>query len=391
MASGPIRLGVIGAGSVVREIYQHLYFRSRYSPLLEIAAVADPSEAARNWLADLAGLPASARFADTSRMIESVALDAVQVNTPDHLHCAPAVEALEAGLDVVVAKPLATDIRELHRMAEAAREAGRLLLVDYHKRGDPRILEARARYRAGRYGALQIAWMQMIDRIDVVDPNRSPPFFASPDFAEKNSPVSFLTVHMADALFFVTGLKPVSVRARGFADRLPTLAPRPVHGWDLVDTEVVLEGGAVAHIVTGWHLPETAPSLTVQSGRLICAAGMLDIALDSPGLRETHPSAFGELNPVFRFHDAAGRVSGYGIDTPGALYEAIARRRGGSMPAEELQALTAAESLGFSATLVAEAAVASLRAPREAGGEVALGDHVRAALGAPAAARYGYA
>ena len=29
---------IIGAGAVVREIYQHLYFHSRYSSLLEIAA-----------------------------------------------------------------------------------------------------------------------------------------------------------------------------------------------------------------------------------------------------------------------------------------------------------------------------------------------------------------
>ena len=385
---GRIRLGVIGAGSVVREIYKDLYFRSRHSPLLEIAAVADPGAGARDWFGDLAGLPASRRFADYRQMLASVALDAVQVNTPDRLHCEPTVAALEAGLDVVVAKPAATDILELHRMAEAARGAGRLLLVDYHKRGDPRILEARARYRTGRYGRLQVAWLQMLDRIEVVDPNREKPFFASPDFAETNSPVSFLTVHMADALFFVTGLRPVAVRARGFADRLPALEPRPVRGWDLVDTEVVLEGGAVAHIVTGWHIPDTAPSLTVQSGRLICVAGMVDLALDAPGLREVHPAAFSELNPLFRHTDAAGRVSGYGIDHPGELYEAIARRRAGTMPADELRALSTPEPLGFGATLVAEAAALSLQAPREAGREIALGEHVRAALGA-AAAEYG--
>jgi len=39
-----LKLGIIGAGSVVREIYQDLYFRSRWSPLFEVAAVADPNE-----------------------------------------------------------------------------------------------------------------------------------------------------------------------------------------------------------------------------------------------------------------------------------------------------------------------------------------------------------
>jgi len=59
-----LRLGIIGAGSVVREIYQHLYFRSEYSSLLEICAVANPGEQYRNWFGDLAKLPAHCRFAD---------------------------------------------------------------------------------------------------------------------------------------------------------------------------------------------------------------------------------------------------------------------------------------------------------------------------------------
>ncbi len=61
-----LRLGIIGAGSVVREIYQHLYFRSHYSHLFDICAVADPNEQYRNWFADLAGVPASRRFPITA-------------------------------------------------------------------------------------------------------------------------------------------------------------------------------------------------------------------------------------------------------------------------------------------------------------------------------------
>ncbi len=37
-----LRLGVIGTGSVVREIYQHLCFHSAYSPILSVEAAADP-------------------------------------------------------------------------------------------------------------------------------------------------------------------------------------------------------------------------------------------------------------------------------------------------------------------------------------------------------------
>src|ERR1041384_5427964 len=220
-----IRLGIIGAGSVVREIYQHLYFRSRYSELLEICAVAEPNQEYRDWFGELAGIPIGRRFADYSEMLGSVELDAVQVNTPDHLHCAATVAALNGGFDVLVPKPAAATLKDAHAMIQAAQKNGRFLGVDFHKREDPRIKEAQARYQSGRYGKFQAAVFYMLDKLAVADPNHSPRFFASPDFAEKNTPVSFLTVHMADALIKIVNLIPVQVRATGYSQKLPSLKP----------------------------------------------------------------------------------------------------------------------------------------------------------------------
>ncbi|HXC35165.1 MAG TPA: Gfo/Idh/MocA family oxidoreductase, partial [Candidatus Acidoferrales bacterium] len=144
-----LRIGIIGAGSVVREIYQYLYFRSEYSPLLEICAVANPGAKNRNWFGDLAGIPHNRRFADYREMLAKVELDAVQINTPDHLHCQPTLDALSAGLDVVLPKPTAATIKDAHAMIQAAKKAGRFLGVDFHKRGDPRIREAETRFKSG--------------------------------------------------------------------------------------------------------------------------------------------------------------------------------------------------------------------------------------------------
>src|SRR5665647_329081 len=229
-----LRLGIIGAGAVVREIYQHLYFHSRYSDMLEICAVADPNEQYRNWFSDLAGVPQSRRFANHRDLLAKVKLDAVQVNTPDHLHCGPTVDALNAGLDVVVPKPTAATLKDVHAMIQAAKKSGRFLGIDFHKREDPRIKEAEARFQNGRYGTFQTAVFYMLDKLVVVDPNHTPRFFASPDFAEKNTPVSFLTVHMADALLKIVNLIPVQVRATGYSQKLPSLKPIPVKGYDLV-------------------------------------------------------------------------------------------------------------------------------------------------------------
>ena len=53
--------------------------------------------------------------------------------------------------------------------------------------------------------------------------------------------MSFLTVHMADALMKIVNLIPVQVRATGYSQKLPSLKPIPVKGYDLVDTEILFE------------------------------------------------------------------------------------------------------------------------------------------------------
>ena len=320
-----LRLGIIGVGSVVREIYQHLYFHSQYSNLFEICAVADPNEQYRNWFCDLAGLPAERRFTNYKDLLAKVELDAVQVNTPDHMHCAPAVDALKAGLDVMVPKPTAATLKDTHAMIRTARETGRFLGIDFHKREDPRIKEAEARFQSGRYGTFQVGVFYMLDKLFVVDPNHSPRFFASPDFAEKNTPVSFLTVHMADALMKIINLIPVQVRATGYSQKLPSLKPIAVNGYDLVDTEILFENGGVAHILTGWALPNTAHAITVQSSRMICSEGLIDMGLDTPGLREIHADGLIEVNPLFRNFEKDQSVTGYGISSPGRLYVGSSR------------------------------------------------------------------
>src|SRR4029077_15669096 len=131
-------------------------------------------------------------------------------------------------------KPTAATVKDAHAMIQAAKKAGRFLGIDFHKREDPRIKEAAARFQSGRYGEFQAAVFYMLDKLLVADPNHSPRFFASTDFAERNTPVSFLTVHMADALMHIVNLVPVRIRATGYRHKLAALKPIPVKGYDLV-------------------------------------------------------------------------------------------------------------------------------------------------------------
>lgn len=362
-----IRLGVIGTGSVVREIYQYLYFRSAYTDLLSVEAAADPNTEALNAFCDEHGIAVHRRFASYQQMVDQVELDAVQVNTPDSLHEEPTTFALGRGLDALVPKPLADTIGGAHRMIEAMKSSQRLIGVDFHKRDDPRIKEFQARYASGAYGQFQLAQWYMVDRLMVADPNHQPRFFASADFAAQNSPISFLTVHMADAFIRIVNLRPVTVRARGWKQKLPSLAPVQVDGYDLCDTEIVFENGGVAHIVTGWHLPNTAHALTVQGARVICTDGYIDLALDMPGYREVTADGIVERNPLFRNFEADGTVTGYGMSRPGQLYQKFIAHRNGELADAELAALASLFELGFWTTVVCEAAAESLARGRRTG------------------------
>ncbi len=390
-----LRVGVVGVGSVVREIYQHLYFHSEYSDILDIVAVADPNDEYRTWFCDQFGIPEDRRFTDYTDMLQTVDLDVAHINTPDHLHAAPAIAALEHGLDVQVPKPTAATVRDVHAMAEAAKKSGRLLGVDFHKRDDPRMKELAARYQSGRYGTLQVAVWWMVDALQVANPNHTPRFFATPDYAEKNTPASFLTVHMADTLMMVVDLIPVEARATGYSQKLPSLTPIPVKGYDLVDTEVRFNNGATAHIVTGWHLPDTAPALTVQSSRMVCTDGWIEIPPVGAGFVEIHPDGIFWPNALFRTFEKSGLVTGFGMSNPGRLFRSFLADRNGTLPADQRQELFKPFQLGLYTTLVLEGAEKSLQLGAEVAPGVTVGPSVdlrRLAaeeLGTEAAAGYG--
>jgi predicted dehydrogenase len=300
----------------------------------------------------------------------------VAVNTPDSLHKEPVLCALEAGLDVLVPKPLADKIADAHEMIEKSRSCGRFIGVDFHKREDPRIKEARTRFQNGDYGSFQAAVWYMLDRLMVADPNHRPRFFASDDFAARNTPVSFLTVHVADAFMFIVGMKPVEVRAIGYKQKLPSLEPMPVDGYDLVDTEVMFENGGVCHMITGWALPNAAHATTVQSVRIIGSEGMLDLNLDTPGYHEVLADGIFERNPLFMNFEQNGMVSGYGVSSPGKIVRDILRFRSGEMEDAGERDPDALFRLGFYATLVCEGAHASLARGKETGEGVVQGHSI---------------
>jgi predicted dehydrogenase len=75
------------------------------------------------------------RYKDFRKLLEQKDIDAVCIATPDHWHAIQSIQAMEAGKDIYVEKPLTITLREGRAMVEAQKRTGRLVEVGLNRRG----------------------------------------------------------------------------------------------------------------------------------------------------------------------------------------------------------------------------------------------------------------
>ncbi len=148
------RTALVGAGSRAA-MYVQAVLGAR-SDTAELVAIADVNpgrtayyvaltqrlrdESAATSGAAAAPLPAATVFDPTglTAFIREHAIDRVIVTTPDYTHADYIVEALNAGADVVVEKPLTIDVDGCRRITAANEETGRDVVVTFNYRYSPR-------------------------------------------------------------------------------------------------------------------------------------------------------------------------------------------------------------------------------------------------------------
>ena len=71
-----------------------------------------------------------AQYVDYHELLARGDIDAVMIATPDHWHAAMALDAMQAGKDVALEKPITRTVREGQRLIEGARRHQRVFRVD---------------------------------------------------------------------------------------------------------------------------------------------------------------------------------------------------------------------------------------------------------------------
>lgn len=225
-------VAVIGAGNWGRHVVR------TYHGLGALAAVAEANTALHPALAaEYPGVPVHADY----RQVLDGPIPAVVIATPAPTHGQIAREALLAGKDVLVEKPITMSVREAEELVELARERERVLMVGHLLLFQPAVQWIKACLARGDLGKVFCLTQERLN--------------LGTARAVENALWS-LGVHDVAVLLYLTGESPVRVAATGQRIVQPGVE-------DDVYVHLQFPGGARAHLHTSWLWPEKRRRLGV--------------------------------------------------------------------------------------------------------------------------------
>ncbi len=144
-----LRVGAVGCGSVANHVHIPVLLALEDT---EIVAVCDIDKRVALETAKRFGIRKS--YGDFSDMINGETLDLVDVCTPPRTHSHLSVHAMDAGLHVLVEKPMATSVCEADDMVAASKKNGVKLCVVHNHLFSPVVQKAKRLLDAGVIGEL---------------------------------------------------------------------------------------------------------------------------------------------------------------------------------------------------------------------------------------------
>lgn len=147
-----VRLGIIGMGNIGK--YHADYLLNQKVSRAELVAVADA-------FAPLEAYQSLKTFKDGGDLIRSGAVDAVIIATPHYQHTTLGMAALEAGLHVIVEKPISVHKADAERLIAAhARRPDLVFSAMFQLRTEPRYVKIKRLITSGELGEIiRVNWI----------------------------------------------------------------------------------------------------------------------------------------------------------------------------------------------------------------------------------------
>ena len=341
-----VKVGVIGAGIYGLNMLK-AFRQFGYDGECQLVALADVDEQRLNERASEFGIQG---YADYREMLQREPLDAVAIATPDHLHRQIAVDAAGAGKHLFVQKPLDITVEGCEAMIGAAKSAGVLMEIDFHKRFDPPNRALARAVREGRLGKVQYGYAWVEDTIEV-------PSEWLVRWAADSTPCWFIGIHALDVIRWVLGSEVKRVYASGMKGKLASLG---IDTYDSIQAKVEFENSASVTFDMSWILPKRFESIINQGFRLVGTEGIWEIDGQNRGVEicTTENDGMKAVNFYFLREEVNARgeaiVSGYGLESVKAFVDHVKHLAGGGK-LEDLQGWYASGYDGMQATRIAVA------------------------------------
>ena len=140
-------------------------------------------------------------------LLASGEIDAVYLATPNFDHVEYAVQILEAGIHLLLEKPMAVSVEECERILAAAKASGAKLMLAYRLHFEPGTLKAIERVRAGEIGTVRFFNSSFSQQISGQNHRAKHGFWAGP--------VPDMGPYPLNAVRNLFGAEPIEVFATG--------------------------------------------------------------------------------------------------------------------------------------------------------------------------------
>jgi predicted dehydrogenase len=130
-----VRIGVVGGGLVAQAM--HIPNLAALPDRFTLAGLAEPSQTVRSALGARYGI--RGLYADYCGLLDGEELDAVVIASPAGTHAEAALAALDAGVHVLVEKPMCITLADADAIVAARDRTGRVVQVATMKRYDPAV------------------------------------------------------------------------------------------------------------------------------------------------------------------------------------------------------------------------------------------------------------
>lgn len=263
-----LRVGVIGAGVWG----EHVIWSYSSNPYVELVGISDLDENRAQEMAQRYGF--AKVWQDYREMLESARLDIVSIVTPDYLHKEIVLDCAAKGINILLEKPMATNMDDCEMMAYAIRKSGVKFMTDYFQRWIPQVSEVKSAILRGDLGKI-ITGHAKIDDVVTVPSNMV-------KWAESSSPIYFIMIHNIDLVRWLINSNAVEIYAKRQRYHLTNLG---VNTDDAVEAMITFENGATVLFESNWVLPRNFVALNDHQLRLVGTEGTAYIDLTDQGVK----------------------------------------------------------------------------------------------------------